>query len=151
MNDAFELPSLEEIQEMDRQRLQAIESLEISDGRVKCQKCNAAVPLVRTSTNPSSVRIHALQKRLRSAERYSNSSRNNNAKAKVDANINVSGDVADGEGRKLDFKPTSKGSNTLIAQVRIDSTERNAVFRADYKPGISDSQLVTISRRVEEK
>jgi hypothetical protein len=29
MNDPFELPSLEEIQEMERQRLQAIESLQI--------------------------------------------------------------------------------------------------------------------------
>jgi hypothetical protein len=31
LNDHFELPSLEEIQEMDRQRSQAIESLQISN------------------------------------------------------------------------------------------------------------------------
>ena len=42
MNDPFELPSLEEIEEMDRQRLQAIESLQIThDGQyVKCQCCS---------------------------------------------------------------------------------------------------------------
>jgi hypothetical protein len=33
LNDPFELPSLEQIEEMDKQRLQAIESLEISDGK----------------------------------------------------------------------------------------------------------------------
>jgi hypothetical protein len=31
---------------MDRQRSQAIESLEISDHYVKCQKCGMAVPIV---------------------------------------------------------------------------------------------------------
>lgn len=43
-----ELPSIEEIEEMDRLRQQAIEALEISvsaSGQyVKCQKCNIAVP-----------------------------------------------------------------------------------------------------------
>jgi hypothetical protein len=48
LNSPFELPSLEEIQEMDKQRLQAIEALEISDGYVKCQKCGIAVPLLST-------------------------------------------------------------------------------------------------------
>jgi hypothetical protein len=38
--------SLEEIEEMDRRRLQAIESLEISDfdHSVKCQRCGIAIP-----------------------------------------------------------------------------------------------------------
>jgi hypothetical protein len=42
----FELPSLEEIQEMDKHRSQAKESLEISDSdnSVKCQGCGVAVP-----------------------------------------------------------------------------------------------------------
>ena len=52
MNDPFELPSLQEIEEMDKQRLQALESLEISDGLVKCQKCGNAVPILRTTTKP---------------------------------------------------------------------------------------------------
>jgi hypothetical protein len=34
----LELPSLEEIQEIDRQRLQAIEALQISKCYVKCQR-----------------------------------------------------------------------------------------------------------------
>jgi hypothetical protein len=31
---------------MDRQRLQAIESLQITDSAVKCQQCHMAVPIV---------------------------------------------------------------------------------------------------------
>jgi hypothetical protein len=46
LNDPFELPSLEEIKEMDRQRFHAIESLHISDHSVKCQSCGIAVPIV---------------------------------------------------------------------------------------------------------
>jgi hypothetical protein len=37
MTDQIEVPSLEEIEEMDKQRSQAIESLEISGDHVKCQ------------------------------------------------------------------------------------------------------------------
>jgi hypothetical protein len=65
LNDAFELPPLEQIEEMDRQRSLAIEALEISDGFVKCQKCSIAVLLLRTSTKPRSNRIDALQKQIR--------------------------------------------------------------------------------------
>ena len=60
LNDPFELPSLEEIQEMDSQRSQAIQDLEISNDSVKCQQCGTAVPMLRTSTKPSS--IHMLYK-----------------------------------------------------------------------------------------
>jgi hypothetical protein len=35
MNDPFELPSLEQIEEMEKQRMQAIESLQIYDHSVK--------------------------------------------------------------------------------------------------------------------
>ncbi|MFL6411716.1 MAG: hypothetical protein ACJ71K_10825 [Nitrososphaeraceae archaeon] len=76
-----------EIDEMDRQRSQAIESLEISDGRVKCQKCSVAVPLLRSWTKPNSIRIDVLQNQIRCVETYSRRSINNNAKAKADANI----------------------------------------------------------------
>ena len=46
----LELPSLEKIQEIDRQRLQAIEALQISKDYVKCQTCGTAVPPIRTLT-----------------------------------------------------------------------------------------------------
>jgi hypothetical protein len=42
MYDHFELPSLEQTEQMERQRLQAVESLQISDSdnTVKCHRCN---------------------------------------------------------------------------------------------------------------
>ena len=46
LNDPFELPYLEEIGEMDKQRSQAIESLEISDDSIRCQRCGVAVAIV---------------------------------------------------------------------------------------------------------
>ena len=49
----FELSSLEELEEMDRQRLQAIESLKISDDSVKCQRYGNAVPIVGKLTRTS--------------------------------------------------------------------------------------------------
>jgi hypothetical protein len=64
LNDPFELPSLEEIEEMDRQRSQAIESLQIIDNSVKCQKCGMAVPIVGKLTKPKSNRIAVLEKRI---------------------------------------------------------------------------------------
>jgi hypothetical protein len=88
LSNPIELPSLQEIDEMDRQRLQAIEALEISDGKVKCQKCGNAFPLLSTSSKPNSVRIRFLKQHLRSLERYSQGShRNINSKARADANI----------------------------------------------------------------
>jgi hypothetical protein len=47
---------------MDKQRSQALESLEISDGPVKYQKCGTAVPVLRTLTKPKSDLIAALEK-----------------------------------------------------------------------------------------
>ena len=70
MNDPFELPSLEEIQEMDMQRSLAIEALEISNHSVKCQRCSIVVPLLRTLTKPRSNRIDALQKRVKWIENH---------------------------------------------------------------------------------
>jgi hypothetical protein len=67
LNDPFELPSLEEIQEMERQRSQAIESLQIfdSDHSVKCQRCGDAVPIIvgKMTKPPKSNRIDVLEKR----------------------------------------------------------------------------------------
>ena len=51
MNVSFELPPLEE---MDSERLQAIEALEVSNDSVKCQKCGIAVPLL---TNQGAIEL----------------------------------------------------------------------------------------------
>jgi hypothetical protein len=77
LNDHFELPSLEEIQEMDSQRSQAIESLEISGNSVKCQKCGMAIPLLRTSTKSRSNRIDTLEKQIKWIENHIHGSSNN--------------------------------------------------------------------------
>jgi peptide subunit release factor RF-3 len=79
LNDPFELPSLKEIQEMDRQRSQAIEALEIFDHSIKCQRCGIAVPLLRTlTTKPRSNHIGVLQKRIKWIENYSHGNNNSN-------------------------------------------------------------------------
>jgi hypothetical protein len=71
MNEPIELPSLQEIEEMERQRSQAIESLEIIDSTVKCQRCGVAVPIVGKLTKlRKGNRIDTLQKRIRWLENY---------------------------------------------------------------------------------
>jgi hypothetical protein len=72
LNDPFELPSLEEIEEMDRQSLQVIESLQISDSgdSIKCQRCGNAVPIVGKLTRTNNDRIGILQKRIKWIENY---------------------------------------------------------------------------------
>ena len=71
MNDPFELPSLQEIEEMERQRLQAIESMEISGNSVKCQRCNVDIPIVGKLPRPHNDRVAILQKRIKWIENYS--------------------------------------------------------------------------------
>jgi hypothetical protein len=63
----FELPSLEEIEEMEKQRCQAIESLEISYSAdsVKYQKCGMAVPIVGKLTRTHNDRIAILQRTIK--------------------------------------------------------------------------------------
>jgi hypothetical protein len=39
-----ELPSMEEVDAMEKQQSRAIETLEISDGHVKCQACGTLKP-----------------------------------------------------------------------------------------------------------
>jgi hypothetical protein len=70
LNDPFELPSLQEIEEMDRQKSQAIESLEITDNAVKCQSCGIAVPMVGKLARPHNDRVAMLQKRIKWIENY---------------------------------------------------------------------------------
>jgi hypothetical protein len=73
LNDPFELPSLEEIQEMENKRSQAIESLQISSDSVKCQKCGLDIAIIGKLTKPtkSSNRIAILEKRIKWLENYS--------------------------------------------------------------------------------
>lgn len=72
-NNAVELPSLEEIQEMNRQQQKAMLSLEVSDSGklVKCQKCGRLVSMFTKILKPHSVsnRIVTLQKRIKWAEK----------------------------------------------------------------------------------
>jgi hypothetical protein len=65
------LPSLEEIKEMDRQRSYAIESLEIFDDSIRCQRCGMAVPIIGKLSKPNSNRIAVLEKRIKWLENYS--------------------------------------------------------------------------------
>ncbi len=71
MNNELELPSLEEIEAMEKQQSQAFEALEISDSSVKCQRCGNAVPLlVPMKTRSKNDRIAFLQRQLNRIENY---------------------------------------------------------------------------------
>ena len=61
----FPLPSLGEIEQIDRLRAQAIEALEISGNSVKCQRCGIAMPLLKRLTKSKSKRITTLQYRIK--------------------------------------------------------------------------------------
>jgi hypothetical protein len=74
MSNPIILPSMEEIEQMEKQRSQAIEALQINenDNTVKCQTCSIAVPLLRRlTTKPNSIRIGILQTRIKWMENYS--------------------------------------------------------------------------------
>jgi hypothetical protein len=72
-SNPIELPSLEEVEAMDKLREEAIEALEYSsseDGQyqyVKCQKCAQAIRIVGKLQRPKSPndRIATLQKRIK--------------------------------------------------------------------------------------
>jgi adenine-specific DNA methylase len=87
LNEPFELPSLQEIEEMEIQRSQAIESLEIFDHSVKCQRCGNAVPMVGKLARPYNDRVAVLQRRIKWMENYyhgatsSSDKKNNDLKA----------------------------------------------------------------------
>jgi hypothetical protein len=72
LNDPFEIPSLEEIKEMERQRSQAIESLQLSDSdsTVKCQRYGIPVPIVGKLSKPHNDRVAVLQRRIKWMENY---------------------------------------------------------------------------------
>jgi hypothetical protein len=83
------LPSIQEIEKIERKRSQAIESLEITDHSVKCQKCGNAKPIVEVEKQQTSKssrqnkRMTTLYCRIRWIESYShdnNSNKNDNLK-----------------------------------------------------------------------
>jgi DNA-directed RNA polymerase subunit RPC12/RpoP len=75
-NNAIELPSLEEIEQMDKQQQNALESLEISitdyekTSYVKCQKCGRRIAMFQKLPRSHSVsnRIIVLEKRIKQDE-----------------------------------------------------------------------------------
>ena len=72
---------------MEKQRSQAIESLEISNHSVKCQKCGLDIPLIGKLTKPKSNRITILEKRIKWLEGgYPRSYGGNNNKSSDDDN-----------------------------------------------------------------
>ena len=85
-NNAIELPSLEEIEQMDKQQQNALESLEISitdyekTSYVKCQKCGRRIAMFQKSPRSYSVsnRITVLEKQIKHNETRNNHYRNNN-------------------------------------------------------------------------
>jgi hypothetical protein len=83
LNDPFELPSLEEIEQMERQRSQAVESLQISDSgnSVKCQRCALDIPIVGKLPRPHNDRVVILQRRIKWLENYYHSVNINDLKA----------------------------------------------------------------------
>jgi hypothetical protein len=69
MSNPIDLPNLEEIKEMDRQRSEAEEALEIYDHHVKCQKCSIWVPIIQ-SNKPSITRVERLNSRIKFIEEH---------------------------------------------------------------------------------
>jgi hypothetical protein len=65
LSEHFVLPSLEEIEQMERRRSQAIESLEISDHSVMCQRCSQDIPIVGKQNRPCNDMVVILQRRIK--------------------------------------------------------------------------------------
>jgi hypothetical protein len=82
--------AVSEIIQIERQRAQAIESLEISNNSVKCQKCNLPVPIVGRLPRSHADRITILEKRIRQVERYhGNNSSNSTYKQLKEELVNL--------------------------------------------------------------
>ena len=69
-NNPIELPSLEKIAEMDKQRQDAINSLDISDNKAKCQQCSTYFRIVGKIHRPKNDRISVITRRIRFLENY---------------------------------------------------------------------------------
>lgn len=72
MYHRIELPPMEEVLDIERQQSKAIESLEVTDGHVKCQKCGALKPIIKDDSkliNSDEKRIHRLRTKIKQIER----------------------------------------------------------------------------------
>jgi hypothetical protein len=76
------LPSLKKIEQMEQQRQQAIDALEISGNSVKCQRCGSAIPLgpkyIKAFCND---RIGILERRIIWLEKHDKYTRDEEIKA----------------------------------------------------------------------
>jgi hypothetical protein len=74
MYNPIELPSIQEIEELDRQRQNAIESLQLSDNgnSVKCQSCGTFIAIVGKLYRLHPKRIIELKSQIRWTEQYFN-------------------------------------------------------------------------------
>jgi hypothetical protein len=81
LNDPFELPSLEEIKEMEKAAITSIRIIADIYGFVECQKCGITVPIVWKLTSTNNDRIAILQKRIKWIENYNHE---NNSHKKED-------------------------------------------------------------------
>lgn len=75
MYNPIELPSMQEIEEMDKLQQEAIQSIEISGSgespqSVKCQSCGAFVPIYGKLQRLHPKRIIALRNQIKCAEQY---------------------------------------------------------------------------------
>jgi hypothetical protein len=69
--EGIPLPSLEEIEQMERLRSQAVEALQISDNSVKCQRCSNDIPIVgKLGHHHNNDRIAVLQNRIKYLETH---------------------------------------------------------------------------------
>ena len=73
MNDPIEIPSPEQIEQMERQPSQAVEALQITisdnNSSVKCQRCSNAIPIVgKLPHQHNNDRIAVLRNRIRFLE-----------------------------------------------------------------------------------
>jgi hypothetical protein len=70
----IELPSMEEVDAIEKQRSRATESLEISDGFCKCQGCGSLKPLLSDNAklvrSTESKQIHRLRAIIKRIEKY---------------------------------------------------------------------------------
>jgi Zn-dependent metalloprotease len=86
MYNQFPLPSLEEIERMEKKRSKAIESVEILDSGsgqqyVKCQKCHNTVPIVGKLCAVKTDEIVRIENRIKRIEKYpygNNATKENN-------------------------------------------------------------------------
>jgi hypothetical protein len=73
-----EIPSMDQVEEMDKQRQKAIDSLQVANGLVKCQgKCGQLYPIIKKddpfklSSSNLTGRIARLKAMIKQAEKYS--------------------------------------------------------------------------------